>query len=430
MSGNSAETPFNVSALSLALKRLVEGGSFAKIYVEGEIGNFRAAQSGHVYFNLKDSGAQMPAVMFRSYFDRCRVRDRLKDGAKVLVYADVTVYEVRGQCQLMVKAARLVGEGELMQRYLELKARLAAEGLFDEARKRRLPFAPRRIALVTSPSGAVVHDMCRVLLRHFPALEIRIFPAVVQGAGAAASVCAGLALFNAAADGWRADLIVIARGGGSFEDLFCFNDEALVRTVAASSVPVISAVGHETDFTLCDFAADRRAGTPSIAAEIAVPVLADLRARVEDGAQRLFAALDSRCDHDALRLDRLVEALERTLSHAGARLEDRTAHLLARFGACAARLADAAERRRLRLDSALAGLSAALRLALTRADARLNELDARLRLLSPYAVLDRGYSLTTRADGRIVRSVRDVRPGERLSIRVADGTIAAVGDGN
>lgn len=429
MGGNSAETPYNVSGLSLALKRMVEAGPFRKIYIEGEIGNFRIAQSGHVYFNFKDAGAQMPAVMFKTYYDRCRARDRLKDGAKVLVYADVTVYEVRGQCELRVMAARPVGEGELMQRYLELKARLAAEGLFNEARKRPLPFSPRRIALVTSPSGAVVHDMCRVLMRRFPALEIRIYPAVVQGAAAAASLCAGLAWFNAAADGWRADLIVVARGGGSFEDLFCFSDEALVRAVAASAIPVVSAVGHETDFTLCDFAADRRAGTPSIAAEIAVPQLADLRAAVDGAAERLAAGLRRRWESDSLRLDRLSEAMARSLAHAGARLGDRTGHLLARFGACGGRLADAAARRKLRLDGALDRISAALRLALTRAEARLNELAARLRLLSPYAVLDRGYSLTTDAAGRIVRSAAAVRPGDRLSIRVADGTIAAVADG-
>ena len=264
MAEESKYPHFTVTSLTAAVKGALERG-WSRIIVEGEISGWRPAASGHRYFTLKDAEAQISAVMFSSAFQRCAVRDELKDGAKVALYCSLTVYPPRGNYQLNVHSARLAGVGELMQRYLALKAKLEQEGLFDPAKKRPLPFLPRRIGLVTSEAGAVVHDMCTVLTRRFPALEIRLFPCLVQGADAPPRIVAGLEYFNSCPD-WRADLVIVARGGGSFEDLFCFNDESLVRAVAASKIPVVSAVGHETDFTLCDFAADKRAGTPSIAA--------------------------------------------------------------------------------------------------------------------------------------------------------------------
>ena len=281
-------TPFTVSSLTDRIKRSLEP-QFAKIYVEAEISGWRRHSSGHCYFTLKDSGAQISAVMFASAYERCRAKASLADGAKVLVYANVSVYPPQGKYQLVVLAAKPVGDGDLMQRYLELKAKLEAEGLFDKSRKRPLPFMPRRIAIVTSESGAVIHDMCNVVSRRFPNVAIRLYPAQVQGAEAPAAIIAGIEYFNTASvlAGWVPDLLIVARGGGSFEDLFCFNDEALVRAVAASKIPVISAVGHETDFTLCDFAADVRAGTPSIAAEIAVPLLSEISSRLESASRQM-----------------------------------------------------------------------------------------------------------------------------------------------
>ena len=376
MGGKSQEHPLTVSSLTTELKSLIEG-RFTKVYVEGEISGWRPYPSGHVYFTLKDPGAQIQAVMFKSSFERCRVRSALKDGAKVLVYANATLYPQRGSCQLVVLAAKLLGEGELMQRYLELKAKLEAEGLFSPSRKRRIPFMPRRIALVTSPAGAVVHDMCRVLVRRFPNVEIRLFPAAVQGADAPPQIVAGVEYFNACQD-WRADVLIVARGGGSFEDLFCFNDEALVRAVAASRIPVISAVGHETDFTLCDFAADVRAGTPSIAAEIAVPEMSEIVRKLARANSSLAASLRGKYEWFAQRIDGLGESL-----------------------------------------------TSSLRLRLAGAEGTLRELASKLALLSPYSVLDRGYSLTTAADGTVVKSSADVSPGDIVTTRLASGSITS-----
>ncbi len=395
---STQEAPYSVSSLSAALKGLLER-SFSKIYVEGEISGWRRYPSGHCYFTLKDEGAQVSAVMFSSAFERCAVKDALKDGVKVLVYADATVYVPRGNYQLVVRAVRLAGEGELMRRYLELKAKLEGEGLFDPTRKRPLPFMPRRIGLVTSEAGAVVHDMCTVLTRRFPALEIRLYPSLVQGEGASASLTAGLRWFNACRD-WRADLIILARGGGSFEDLFCFNDETLVRALAASEIPTISAVGHETDFTLCDFAADCRAGTPSMAAELAVPVLAEITSSLESSRTRLTQALRQRGDFFAQHLDFLHAALGKALE---------TAH----------------HRAALRLKSLSPRLLPALQLRFQDARARLDKAAAQLEAYSPYGVLTRGYSLTTRPDGSVVRSARDLHAGDEIVTRLADGTVSS-----
>ena len=365
--------PISVSALTASIKAALEP-RLSRIYVEAEISGWRLYPSGHAYFTLKDSGAQISAVMFASALARCRAAAELKDGAKVVVYGNVTVYAPRGNYQLVVLAAKLAGVGDLMRQYLELKAKLEAEGLFDRARKRPLPFMPRRIGIATSEAGAVIHDMCNVLLRRFPALEIRLCPCQVQGAAAAASIVRAIEYFNSPDVGWRADLLIVARGGGSFEDLFCFNDESLVRAVAASAVPTISAVGHETDFTLCDFAADMRAGTPSIAAEIAVPVMADLAGRVAELGRSMAASLRAKGEFFAQRLDHLADALSASLAMRRERLETRLA-----------RAAD------------------------------------RLRLLSPYGVLERGYSLTTTADGALVRDASALRRGDRLKTRFAVG---------
>ena len=372
--------PYSVSSLTAELKGALES-RFTRIYVEAEVSGWKLYPSGHAYFTLKDSGAQISSVMFASSLARCKAKAALKDGAKVLVYGNVSVYAPRGNYQLVVLAAKLVGEGDLMQRYLELKEKLEKEGLFAASRKRPLPFLPRRIGIVTSEAGAVIHDMCTVLTRRFPALEIRLYPCQVQGEGAAATIIAGLRYFNgeALSQRFKAGLIIVARGGGSFEDLFCFNDEALVREVAASKVPTISAVGHETDFTLCDFAADVRAGTPSIAAEIAVPVFADLNAQLLTLGTHLSSALRAKGEFFAQRVDQLSDAL---------------------------------------------GVS--LRFAVQRVESRLQQAEAQLKAYSPYGVLERGYSLTTRADGSVVKDATALKPGDRLTTRFAKGAATSV----
>lgn len=401
---NESPKPYTVSSLTSELKTALET-RWSHIYLEAEISGWRLYPSGHAYFTLKDSGAQISAVMFKSSYEACLrkhpgIETQLKDGAKVLVYGNVTVYAPRGNYQLVVLAAKLVGEGDLMQQYLELKAKLEAEGLFDPARKRLLPFMPRRIGLVTSEAGAVIHDMCTVLMRRFPALEIRLYPSLVQGGGAPASIIAGIRYFNSDEE-WKADLLIVARGGGSFEDLFCFNDETLVREVAASKIPTISAVGHETDFTLCDFAADKRAGTPSIAAEIAVPCLADLKAQISDCRLRLVSALRGKGEFFAQRVDQLSDALGASLEIALANSERRLARVTPR-------------------------LEPALKLHMQRAEARVQKAEAQLRAYSPYGVLERGYSLTTADDGSVVKDASVLKNGDVLTTRFAKGTVSSV----
>ena len=370
-----------------------------KIILSGEISGWRQYPSGHAYFILKDEAAQISCVMFASSLQSvvAKIGDVLKDGAKVELFGAVGVYANRGNYQFVARSARLVGVGDLMRRYLELKEKLAAEGLFDASRKRPLPFMPRRIGIVTSEAGAVIHDMCTVLTRRFPALEIRLFPSLVQGAEAPATLVGGIAYFNTLED-WRADVLIVARGGGSFEDLFCFNDESLVRAVSASKIPTISAVGHETDYTLCDFAADRRAGTPSIAAEIAVPVLAELSETLFSHGARLAGALRGRGEWFAQRLDQLSDSMGAALKMALARMENRLARLEPR-------------------------LEPALAICLQRAEARLATARAKLETLSPYAVLERGYSLTTKADGSVVRDASTLAVGDFVKTRFAKGEV-------
>ena len=378
--GETKENPISVTLLSAELKSAVER-RFPRVFVSGEISGWKVYPSGHAYFTLKDDGAQIPAVMFRSSLERCKSAAALKEGAKVLVYAGATFYPQRGNCQLVVYAAKMEGEGDLMRRYLELKAKLEAEGLFDRSRKRKIPFMPRRIGIVTSPSGAVIHDMCRVISRRFPYVEIRLFPAVVQGDAAPASLVSGLEYFAAEArrdGGWKAEVVIVGRGGGSFEDLFSFNDESLARAVAASPVPVISAVGHETDFTLCDFAADLRAGTPSMAAELAVPVAADILRRIASSRSSIASSLRGIYENGAQKIDYSVERMARALS------------------------------------TMVAGFESDMR-----------TLDAKISLLSPYSVLERGYSITIDAQGKAVTSASAVKKGDILRTRLARGEIVS-----
>jgi exodeoxyribonuclease VII large subunit len=418
---------YTVSSLTSSLKSALEGG-FSDVILEGEISGWRRYPSGHCYFTLKDDGAQISAVMFAAPYEAsCRkrpeLRDGLKDGAKVKVFGSVTVYAPRGNYQFVVRSVALTGLGELMQRYLELKAKLEGEGLFDAARKRPLPKMPRRIGIVTSEAGAVIHDMCTVLTRRFPNLEIRLFPSLVQGADAPRTIVAGIEYFNGAGCDFKADLLIVARGGGSFEDLFCFNDEALVRAVAASGIPTISAVGHETDYTLCDFAADVRAGTPSIAAEIAVPVLSEIESQLSSAMSRLVASVRSKYEFFAQRLDHLSSSLAPSLESRAAEVAHRLEILSSSLGAAlSSRSAEAGHR----LDSLSRALGAASVLAVTRRGAEFEKLKAKLALLSPYSVLDRGYSLTTDASGAVVKSADSLKSGDVLRTRFASGEAVSV----
>jgi exodeoxyribonuclease VII large subunit len=421
-----------------ALARDLLEGSFASVWVQGEISNFSRPASGHIYFTLKDDRAQVRCALFRQKAAWLRFAPR--DGALVLVRGRLTLYEARGDYQLVLEHMEEAGEGALRAAFEALKSRLAAEGLFDAERKRALPRLPRRLGVLTSPSGAAVRDILHVLGRRFPMLEVEVLPVPVQGASAAAEIRAMLE--RAGASG-RYDVLLLARGGGSLEDLWSFNDEALARAVAASPVPVVSAVGHEIDFSLTDFAADLRAPTPSAAAEMLVPDAAELAAGLAHARRRLATAMDRLSADLAQRTDRAFLRL-RALSP-GARLErggHRLGALRARFDAAhgaalerrlrrlrEARLVlDAADpRRRLaersrRAEAALRQQHACGARGLQGRQDRLQALARAMHSLSPLGTLARGYAiLRDEARGGLVRSVHDAMPGRRLLARVADG---------
>lgn len=382
-----------VSALNRYISSLfANDAALTDIRLRGEISNFKAHSSGHLYFSLKDEEALISAVMFRSAASRLRFRP--ENGMKVLLRGSVSVYVRDGKYQIYVNYMEPDGIGDLYLAFEQRKRRLAEEGVFAPERKRPLPRYPRRIGLITSPTGAAVRDMLNILGRRYPMAEVVLYPALVQGDEAPATLINGLRYFGAS---HSVDVIIIGRGGGSMEDLFAFNDEALCRAVSASVIPVISAVGHETDFTLCDFAADCRAPTPSAAAELAVPDATELRARITSFSSKM-----------RLLLANTVKTRRRTLELLASRpvLRD-PAGLL---GAS-----------RMRLDGVAEHLGRAATASLSFYRNRMAEAAARLNALSPLAVLSRGYALTRREDGTLLTSVREAKVGERMELQLADG---------
>ena len=426
------------SQLNTLARNLLED-AFPVVLVEGELGNLSRPASGHLYFTLKDARAQVRCALFKPKSQWLRFQPR--DGLRVLARGRLTLYEARGDYQLILDSLEEAGEGALRRAFDELKARLQAEGLFDEGRKRPLPAYAHRIGIITSPSGAAVRDVLSVLARRFPLVEADVLPVPVQGDGAAAQVRAMLE--RAGASG-RYDVLVLARGGGSLEDLWAFNDEALARAIAASPVPVVSAIGHETDFTLADFAADLRAPTPSVAAELLVPSAIDVATRVRGLHQRLgvlqlqgMRERMQRTDRAALRLQ--VVAPQARLHALGERQQQALRRLhaawQAREAAAQARLRHAGavlratrpERRLAQLRERLDRLAPRAQAAVARrlqADAlRLRGLARSLEAVSPLATVARGYAILRHGDGRVVRGTGDVAAGDRLSARVADGEL-------
>lgn len=420
-----------VGALTAELGALV-AGVYEDVEVVGEVSGFKVATSGHWYFSLKDSAAVISCSMWK--FNNQRMRRVPREGEKIAARGSVEVYAPRGSYSLVVRQLTAVGIGDLAKRLAELKARLGAEGLFDPSRKRPLPPFPRVIGVATSGAGAALQDVLRVVRERHPKIPILVAPCVVQGASAAEDVARAVRLLDE--DG-RADVIIVGRGGGSAEDLFAFNEEPVVRAVAACRVPVISAVGHQTDFTLCDQAADVRAATPSHAAELATPVLLDIYATLDDQLDRLQHAMKVRVDRarDRVKRTRLVHPRQR-LDQGRMRLEELEERLRA---AMAMRRARAGERlSRVRLPD-LAPRAAASRLRVVQADARMRTgvarrrsqsaqqlaaLVARLDALSPLAVLTRGYAIA-HANGRVVRDAAAVSVGDLLEIRVGEGALDA-----
>lgn len=438
MQDDSPDAILTPSQLNTLARNLLED-TFPLIWIEAELGTVARPSSGHLYFTLKDARAQVRAAMFKPKSSWLKFIPR--EGMRVLARGRLTLYEARGEYQLVLDHMEDAGEGALRRAFEQLKARLQAEGVFDEACKRELPVYPRRIALITSPTGAVVRDVLSVLGRRFPLLDIDVLPVPVQGETAAAQI---RGMLSRAIASERYDLILLARGGGSLEDLWAFNDEQLVRAIAASPLPVVSAIGHETDFSLSDFAADLRAPTPSVAAELIAPDQRALLQRLQRLQQRLHARQSHRLHNTMQQLDRsllklnaqhpqaklaLLKARER---EARRRLDAAHArHLqaaIARIRHAAAGLrAQAPERRLAHLAQRLAALRgrphAALNTRLQLDRQRLTGIARALEVVSPLATITRGYSILQDDRNRIVRSVIDVQPDTRLRARLADGRL-------
>jgi len=382
-----------VSELTSIVREIL-GKTFGDIWVAGEISGVKLASSGHYYFALKDQGAQLRAVAFRNVARLLRFKPQ--DGMAVLARGRIDVYEARGEYQLIVEALEPQGLGALQLAFEQLKKKLAEEGLFDTARKRPLPRLPRRIGIVTSPTGAVIHDILHVLGRRFPGLHIRLYPALVQGEGSVEEVVRGIQYFNES--GW-AEVVIVARGGGSLEDLWTFNEEAVARAIAACSVPVISAIGHETDFTIADFVADLRAPTPSAAAEVVICTRQEL------------------LDNIQASIGRMQQSVRLRIGDARHRLQALTTRVMRRD--VRLRLARAWQR----IDAADARMAELIRARLTRARSRLDLTNAHLTELSPLKILDRGYAIVQTTAGLILKDPADAPPGTALLIRLARGQI-------
>lgn len=390
---------FSVGQLNEYIKMLLEGNPNLKdVWVQGEISGAKLYSSGHLYFSLKDSDSVISAVMFKN--SMMRMEFDPENGMKVVAHGRVSAYPPRGQYQFIVDRMIPDGAGALAVAFEQLKARLGAEGLFDPARKKPLPTHPRRIGVVTSPSGAAVHDIIRVAKKRCPSTEILIFPSLVQGAEAPAYLRGGIQYFNAVKDDPEqgVDLIIIGRGGGSAEDLWGFNDERLARAVAASEIPVVSAVGHEVDFTICDFVADLRAATPSAAAELSLPDKGDLTRRVQSLAMRLNAAQTTRLKRYRTQLDRLSAARVLTSPEGVYRLRRETVTAL--------------EKR----------LNLSVSRHLGRKRQSMERVTASLGALNPLAVLGRGYALVQTEAGKVIPAAAELQVGDRVNLRFADGS--------
>lgn len=432
---------YTVGELNARIRDLLDS-EFSNLWVAGEVSGVRLASSGHYYFTLKDGESQLRCACFRMTARYLKFKPQ--DGIAVIARGRIDVYEARGEYQLLVEYLEPQGHGALQFAFEQLKTRLAAEGLFDPSRKRPLPRFPARIGIVTSPAGAVIEDMLNILARRFPGLHIRLYPALVQGEGSSSAVCRAIRHFSEA--GW-AEVVIVARGGGSLEDLWTFNEEAVARQIASCSVPVISAVGHETDFTIADFVADLRAPTPSAAAELVICTRDQLLEQILTYRKALEQSLRYRLNLLARRLhqqgiDRAVSVLNRRIGRSAQRVDelDRCAadNLRAKLRDTRAQHQDLDERLR-RLDLRLRFAEARRRiqvvehalctgatLRLTKGRDALNPLASELNQLSPLKILERGYAIVRNGQGEVIKEASAAPPGTEIMIRLAKGDLTAV----
>jgi len=414
---------------------------YGDVWVEGEISNFRAHDSGHLYFTLKDQNAQIRAVMFRSSARLLRFRP--DDGMQIVLRGRVTIYEDRGELQISAEYLEPKGAGALQVAFEQLKAKLEAEGLFDSSRKKAIPVLPSRIGIVSSPQAAALRDILNILRRRHGSANVLIFPAQVQGEAAALEVSAGVRYFNKARN---VDVIIVARGGGSAEDLAAFNHEGLARAVASSEIPIISAVGHETDFTIIDFVADRRAETPSAAAELVIRSRQEVEEQAEGLQQRLVRAIRYRllmgrqvltelAQHGAFaRMMDAINQRQQKLDDLQYRVDRAERQILERsrrrLESASAAVRHYDLRRilasiRKELEAQAGTMVAAMRTSLLRSQSRLDQLASQLQALSPVAILERGYALVFDSRGNLLKNAAQVKVGDEISARLAKGSVTA-----
>lgn len=442
---NKEPEVLTVVQLTRRISGLLEEG-IGSVWVEGEISNLRRQSSGHSYFTLKDEESQLSCVLFARTASGQKIA--LRDGLQVQLHGQISVYQPRGQYQLVVKSIQTKGEGQLQARFEELKRRLAAEGLFDQKRKRPLPRYPRRIGVVTSPTGAAIHDFLHVLHRRHPGLRVVINPVRVQGKGAASEIAAAVTEFSEGNSTIGAvDVIVVTRGGGSLEDLWEFNEEVVARAIVASSVPVVSAVGHEIDFSIADFAADFRAPTPSAAAEMLAAEGSELLERCQSltsrigrdalslislhaaGEQRLASSLlfrepirrleEARQTGDRIE-ESLIGLLERRLEQVGSTIDHRSVQIASAHPGH--RLLHAGQK----FSSLREQLDTQLSRRLDRENGRVDRVSAALSALNPDATLARGFSITRNAAGKVVTCSDQVKPGDLIQTQLAQGEVGSV----
>lgn len=441
-SKDSPRRVYQVSELTRWIKAVLSE-KVGAVWIEGECSNTKDHSSGHLYFTLKDATGQIRAAMFRD--DRANLAFPVKDGMKLRVYGLVTIYAPSSNYQVIVQRIEDAGIGSLQEAFEKLKAKLKAEGLFEASAKKPLPVLPRRIGIVTSPTGAAIHDMLQVLKRRYPNLHVLIAPVPVQGEGAATRIANAVDHFSQTRS---VDVIIVGRGGGSLEDLQAFNEEVLARALAACELPVISGVGHEVDFTICDFVADLRAATPSAAAELVIRPKAEFEDRIDGQRRRLIRALDTRRlelknrfvsasrsyvfrePHNLLlryrqQVDGLRGQLRQALRGSSGAEREHLKRLKLRLGhEATGRLREVQHR----LDDAQSGLLREAERCVKERRQRVAQFEKQLRALNPYQVLERGFSITHAADGSVVKQAADVSKGDRLRTRLGQGEIDSIAE--
>jgi len=391
----SKDKPLTVTEINLLIRNLLEE-NFEKVWIKGEISNLSCPASGHIYFTLKDASSQIKVAFFKS--NNKFINSKLQDGKEVVVFGKISIYSKRSEYQIIADEIQIFGEGDLLLEFEKLKKRLSEEGLFDENRKRKIPQFPKKIGIVTSPTGAVINDMIKIINRRYKPITLIIYPSMVQGDKAAQQIMEGIKYFNGRND---IDVIVLARGGGSIEDLWAFNDENLARTIYASGIPIISAVGHEVDFTISDFVADLRAPTPSAAAELLVPETEELFNILQSYNKSLYN----------VTLNKLKKIEEKIINYEKNSIFKKIFNFYGEYTQI--------------LDEYLIKINKAINILLKNKQEKIKFIFEKLVLLNPYVILKKGYSVVFDVNGKIIKSTDDVKNGQDINIKLYKGELEA-----